>query len=241
MFTYIKPEFMIHAFKQQRDSILKNRSICVARLGEFAVSMDMIDEDSFSLSLENVKTGSQYAGKIINIKAMDEEEIIPMVNDLLRMMQTINDKEIFDNREQIWKWYAMNWLENQDISLNDYIESRMMHNAQDEGFHWKSFEEYMAKDYLNMAATMAVIDRFAGSLEEKEKYKAFAAKDIVELRQKRSYEVVQETFAAKNEGLTTPKTYGFGIEVVAESRVEAREKLQSLLKNVDQGIFFIRG
>ena len=240
MFTYIKPEFMIHAFKQQRDSLLSDRSICVARLGDYAVSMDKVDDNTFSLSLEKITTGAQFAGRIFNVETSEEEEIIPLVNDLFHKMQSIYDKEIFDRRENIWKWYAMRWLEEQDISLDEYLDSRMLNNTPDEYIHWKSFEEYIASDYLNVASTMDIIESFAEGEEERESYKSFAAKDIVELRQRNSLEAMQEIFDMHDEQKTR-KAYSFGVDIVAGSRNEAREKLKTLLKGLEEGEVYIRG
>ncbi len=240
MFTYIKPEFMIHAFKQQRDILLDGRSICVARLGDFAVSMGKVSDNSFSLSLENVVTGAQYAGKVFNVDTSSEDEIIPLVDEMFHKMQDINEKEIFEKRECIWKWYAMSWLKEQDISFEEYFDNHMLHNAPEEYAHWKSFEEYMAQDSLNVAATMELIDKYVYSEEEKNAYKAFAAKDIVELRQRQSLETMQESFAG-NSGHQERKAYSFGIDVVADSREEAREKLRNILNALDGGEFFLRG
>lgn len=241
MFTYIKPEFMIHAFCQQRDTTLLERSICVARLGDFAVMMEKVNDEAFSLSLENVSDGAMYAGKIFNIKNLKAEDVTPIVESLFRQMQVINEKETFDKRETIWKWYALSWLDSQDISPDEYLDNRLGHIGADDYPHWKSFEEYISQDYLSVAQTMDIISRYAGDDEEKEKFKKFAAKDIVEIRQRHSLEAMQEEFAARTEGYETKKTYGFGIEVVADSRMEAREKLEALLKDTLEGEFIIRG
>ena len=240
MFTYIKPEFMIHTFTEQRDNVLNDRSLCVARLGNYAVQMSKIDESTFSLSLENAFEGATYAGKIININDTGEEAIALVVEDLFRRMQSINEKEIFDMRENIWKWYALSWLKDQDISLEDYLDSRMGHSY-DEMPHWKSFEEFMSEDYLSIASTMDIINRYAQTPEECEKYRTFAAKDIVEMRQRHSMDAIKEEFAAKEDGYENTKTFGFGIEVVADSRNEARQKLEEILKNAPVGEFTIRG
>lgn len=241
MFTYIKPEFMIHAFCQQRDTALVDRSICVARLGDFAIMMEKVNDDAFSLSLENVVNGSLYAGKIFNVKNLSAQDISPVVEELFKHMQTIHEKENFDNRETIWKWYAMNWLEDKDISLDEYIETRMTHGQGDECPHWKNFEDYMNQDYLNVSTTMNIIDKYAENEDEKTRLKNFAAKDIVELRQRHSLEAMQEEFASKEEVIDERKLYGFSIEVAASSRAEAREKLEKLLKDEPKGDFIIRG
>ncbi len=241
MFTYIKPEFMIHAFCQQRDTALVGRSICVARLGDFAITMEKVNEEAFSLSLENAVSGSLYAGKIFNIKNLNAEDITPIVEDLFRQMQAINEKEIFDNRETIWKWYALNWLDGQNISLDEYIESRVGQHASEDAPHWKSFEEYMSHDYLNVSATMNLIEKYADNEDEKTIFRNFVAKDIVEIRQRHSLEAMQEELESGKKDNELPKTYGFGIEVVADSRDEAREKLARLLENVPKGEFIIRG
>ena len=240
MFTYIKPEFMISAFTQQRDSLTGGRTICVARLGDFAVSMEKIDSDSFSLCLENVVTGAQHAGKIFNITMVSQEEVTPIVEKMFHKMQSIYEKQVFDRRECIWKWYAMGWLEEQDISLDEYLESRMLSNSPDNYVHWKTFEEYMGSDYLNVASTMDIIERFASSEEEIELYKTFAVRDIVELRQKKSLEAILQ-HASDNIMIDHRKVFSFGVDVIAESRVEAREKLKALLSELDEGEFFIRG
>lgn len=240
MFTYIKPEFMIHTFTQQRDNVLNERSLCVARLNDYAIQMAKVDDSTFSLSLENASEGATYAGKVININNTNEASIALIVDDLFRRMQAINEKEIFDMRENIWKWYALSWLEEQDISLEDYLDSRMGHSYE-EMPHWKSFEEYMADDYLSIASTMNIINKYAQTPEESEKYRTFAAKDIVEVRQRHSLDIIQKEFAAKADGYEKKKTYGFGIEIVADSRNEAREKLEALLKDTPVGEFIIRG
>ncbi len=241
MFTYIKPEFMIHAFKQQRDTLLDGRNICVARLGDFAIFMGKVDENSFSLSLENVVSRTQYAGRVFNVETSDQKEIVSLIDDMFQKMQLVNEKEIFDRRECIWKWYAMSWLEEQDISFEEYFDNHMMHNAPEEYAHWKSFEEYMAQDYLNVASTMAIIEKYAFSDEEKENYKAFAAKDIVELRQKQSLESLQESFDSSDHDHNEKKAYSFGIDVVANSREEAREKLSNALNAFKDIEFYLRG
>ncbi len=240
MFTYIKPEFMIAAFCQQRDTTLLDRSICVARLGDFAVTMERVDDHRFSLSLENATENTQYAGKIFDIDKSTKEEIATVVDDLFKKMQYINEKQIFDNRENIWKMYALSWLKEQNISLDDYLDIHMT-GEMDEQTHWESFEEYMSHEYLNVGSTMRIIEEYAQSDEEREQLKSFAAKDIVELRQRHSLEQMQEEFASRKDDFFEKKIYGFGIEVVAQSRDEAREKLQALLKDTTSGEFIIRG
>ncbi len=240
MFTYIKPEFMIHAFCKQRDTILKNRSICVARLGDLAVTMSLIDENSFALSLENVKDGSQYSGRAFNIKRAAQEDIVPVVEELFRKMQSLNDQEIFDKRESVWKMYALDWLESQGISFDDYIDSRLSQLPDEEGLHWKSLEEYIATDYLNVAATMRIIEKFSPSDEEKKELTDFVAKDIVELRQHYSLAAMQEKFDEHDAKMESVKMFAFGVEVEADNRDEAREKLMKLIGKDVQGVV-VRG
>ena len=240
MFTYIKPEFMIHAFCKQRDSILKDRSICVARLGDLAVNMSLINEDSFALTLENVKDGAQFSGKAFNIKNSEPEDIIPIVEELFRKMQAINSKEIFDKRERIWKMYAMDWLKTQGISFDDYIDSRMSQLQGDDGFHWKGLEEYVSSDYLNMVDTMRIIEKYSQSEEEKKELLDFVARDIVELRQHYSLAAMQEKFDEHNKRLENRKMFAFGIEVEADTRDEAREKLRKIIGEEKES-FVIRG
>ena len=240
MFTYIKPEFMIHAFCKQRDAILKNRSICVARLGDLAVTMSLIDENSFALSLENVKDGSQYSGRAFNIKRAAQEDIVPVVEELFRKMQSLNDQEIFDKRESVWKMYALDWLESQGISFDDYIDSRLSQLPDEEGLHWKSLEEYIATDYLNVAATMRIIEKYSPSDEEKKELTDFVAKDIVELRQHYSLAAMQEKFDEHDAKMESVKMFAFGVEVEADNRDEAREKLMKLIGKDVQGVV-VRG
>ncbi|SDB50706.1 hypothetical protein [Butyrivibrio sp. INlla16] len=240
MFTYIKPEFMIHAFTKQRDTTLKDRSICVARLGDLAVNMSLIDENSFALSLENVKDGAQYSGRAFNIKKSAEEDIVPIVEDLFRKMQLLNDQEVFNKREHVWKMYAMDWLENQGISFDDYIDSRMSHLTKDEGFHWKGLEEYLSSDYLNVVDTMRIIEKYSQSEEEKKEYIDFVARDIVELRRHYSLAAMQEKFDEHNARFANRKMFAFGIEVEADSRDEAREKLKKIIGE-EKETFVIRG
>ncbi len=240
MFTYIKPEFMIHAFYKQRDTILKNRSICVARLGDLAVNMSLIDENSFALSLENVKDGSQFSGRAFNVKRSKEEDIVPIVEDLFRKMQILNDQEIFNKRESIWKMYAYEWLENQGISFDDYIDSRLSQLPDEESLHWKSLEDFIATDYLNVSATMRIIERYSQSDEEKKEYIDFVAKDILELRQHHSLAAMQEKFQENDENMESVKMFAFGVEVQADNRDEAREKLLKLIGKDVEGII-VRG
>ncbi|WP_026512108.1 hypothetical protein [Butyrivibrio sp. LC3010] len=240
MFTYIKPEFLIHAFCKQRDELLKNRSICVARLGNLSVSMTRINDDSFSLSLEDVQNGTQYSGRAFNIKRSKEEDIIPMVEDLFKKMQTIYDQERFNKREHVWKMYALDWLESHGISFDDYIDSRMSHLPNDGGLHWKSLEDYISSDYMNLSATMRIIAKYSDSEEEKKEYTDFVARDIVELRQHYSLAAMQEKFDKHDEILQNRKAFSFSIEVEADSRDEAREKLKKIIGDNSDGVI-IRG
>ena len=201
--------------------------------------MSLIDEDSFALSLENLKDGSQYSGRAFNIKKSSEEDIIPLVEELFKRMQAINDQEIFDKREHIWKLYAMDWLENQGISFDDYIDSRMSQLPSND-FHWERLEEYISGDYLNMVDTMRIIEKFTESEEEKKEYLDFVARDIVELRQHYSLAALQEEFDEHDKQLANKKMFAFGIEVEAGSREEAREKLMKMIGE-DKESFVIRG
>ncbi len=240
MFTYIKPEFMIHAFCKQRDTILKDRNICVARLGDLAVNMSLIDENSFALSLENVKDGSQFSGRAFNIKRSSEKDIVPVVEDLFKKMQILHDQAVFDKRESIWKMYAMDWLESQDISFDDYIDSRLSQLPDEEGLHWKSLEDYIATDYLNLGATMRIIAKYSQSEDEKAEYTDFVAKDIVELRQHYSLAAMQQQFQEHDDRMSQIKKFAFGVEVEAENRDEAREKLLQLIGKNAAGVI-VRG
>ncbi|WP_197029534.1 hypothetical protein [Butyrivibrio sp. AE3004] len=220
--------------------ILKDRSICVARLGNLAVSMTRIDDNAFALSLEDVNDGTQFSGRAFNIMRSKEEDIIPIVEELFRKMQAIYDQEVFDKRERVWKMYAMDWLENQGISFDDYIDSRMASLPNDEGIHWKSLEEYIASDYLILASTISIIGKYAQSDEEKKELTDFAAKDIVELRQHHSLAAMQEKFAQHDAELNNRKRFAFGVEIEAESRDEAREILKKLIGEKSDGVI-IRG
>lgn len=240
MFTYIKPEFMIHAFSKQRDTLLKDRSICVARLGDLAVNMSLIDDDSFALSLENVRDGSQYSGRAFNVKKSKTEDIVPVVEELFNKMQTIHDQIVFGKRENIWKMYAMDWLVTQGISFDDYIDSRMSQLPEEEGLHWKKFEDYIATDYLNVGVTISIIEKFAQSEEEKKDYIDFVAKDILELRQRHSLAAMQEKFKEHDEKMESVRMFAFGIEIEADTRDEAREKLLKLIGKDAKGVI-VRG
>ncbi len=240
MFTYIKPEFMIHAFSKQRDTLLKDRSICVARLGDLAVNMSVINEDTFALTLENLKDGAQFAGRAFNVKQSRTEDVVPVVEELFRKMQALNDQAIFNKREHVWKMYSMDWMENQAISFDDYMDSRMSRIPNDEGFHWKGLEEYISSDYLNVEDTMRIIQKYSESDEEKEEYLDFVARDIVELRQHHLLAALQEKFDEHNANFANRKLFAFGIEVEADSRDEAREKLYKIIGD-EKDKFIIRG
>jgi hypothetical protein len=155
-------------------------------------------------------------------------------------MQLLNDQEVFDRREHIWKMYAMDWLENQGISFNDYIDSRMSQLPNDEGIHWKSLEDYISEDYLNVANTMRIIEKYSQSDKEKKEYLDFVAKDIVELTQNHSLAAMQAKFDEHDARLASRKMFAFGIEVEADSREEAREKLKKIIgENSEE--FIVRG
>lgn len=241
MFTYIKPEFMVQAFLQQRDTVLKERSICVARLGDMAVNMSMVDEETFTLSLEDVTNGTQFSGRVFNIDASTEEEAAEMVNGMFHRMQMINDQEVFEKRERIWKWYAMQWLDEEGISLDEYIDNWMGNEALKEKVHWKSFEDYISSDYLSIMDTMKLIEKYALTEEDKTNFQRFVAKDIVELRQHHSFENVQESFEHETNAFKNRKSFTFGIEVVADSREEARKKLKEIIDESEDGGFYIIG
>lgn len=241
MFTYIKPEFMVQAFLQQRDTVLKERSICVARLGDMAVNMSMVDEETFTLSLEDVTNGTQYSGRVFNIDAATKEEAAEMVNGMFHRMQMINDQEVFEKRERIWKWYAMQWLDDEGISLDEYIDSWMGNDELKDKVHWKTFEDYISSDYLNVMDTMSLIEKFALTEEEKMLFQRFVAKDIVELRQNHSFQNVQESFNHEEPVFKNKKSFTFGIEVVADSREEARKKLKGIIEESEDGGFYIIG
>ncbi|WP_026660854.1 hypothetical protein [Butyrivibrio sp. AC2005] len=202
--------------------------------------MSLIDENSFALSLENVKDGSQYSGRAFNIKRAAQEDIVPVAEELFRKMQSLNDQEIFDKRESVWKMYALDWLESQGISFDDYIDSRLSQLPDEEGLHWKSLEEYIATDYLNVASTMRIIEKYSPSDEEKKELTDFVAKDIVELRQHYSLAAMQEKFDEHDAKMESVKMFAFGVEVEADNRDEAREKLMKLIGKDVQGVV-VRG
>jgi hypothetical protein len=107
--------------------------------------------------------------------------------------------------------------------------------------HWKSFEEYIASDYLNVADTMNLISEFALTEEENNIYSKFIASDIIELRQSHSFETLKKQFDHEDEAFENKKSFTFGVEVVADSREEAREKLQAILADEEDGDFYIIG
>ncbi len=242
MFTYIKPEFMIKVFREQRDAVLKERSICVARLGDLAVNMSYVNDDAFTLSLEDLKHGTQYSGRVINVDVSDEKEAAEMVNGFFHRMHLIHDQEVIEMREHIWKWYGMKWLEKQGLSLDSYLDNIMGNEELKDKIHWKGFEEYIASDYLNLSDTMNIIEEFALTEDEKAFYHKFVAADIIELQKKHSLEVIKEQFPHEDEEVSEKKnSFTFGVEIVAKSREEAREKLQKLIGKEEEGNCIIIG
>ena len=241
MFTYIKPESMISAFNKQKDTVLKERSICVARLGDLAVNMSYVNDDAFTLSLEDLKYGTQYSGRVINVDVSDEKDAAEMVEGFLHRMQMIHDQEVLEMREHIWKWYGLKWLEEQGITLDEYLDNIMSNEELKDKIHWKSFEEYIASDYLNVADTMNLISEFALTEEENNIYSKFIASDIIELRQSHSFETLKKQFDHEDEVFENKKSFTFGVEVVADSREEARKKLQAILADEEDGDFYIIG
>jgi hypothetical protein len=110
----------------------------------------------------------------------------------------------------------------------------------EESLHWKSLEDFIATDYLNVSATMRIIERYSQSEEEKKEYIDFVAKDIVELRQHHSLAAMQEKFQEHDENMESDKMFAFGVEVQADNRDEAREKLLKLIGKDVEGII-VRG
>lgn len=241
MFTYIKPEYMLHAFNQQKDTVLKERSICVARLGDLAVNMSRIDDESFSLCLEDTENGTQYSGRVVNVSISDEKEAAEMVKGFFHRMQLLNDREVVEKREHIWKWYGFKWLEKQGLSLDEYIDNILPNEELRDKVHWKSLEEFITSDYLNVVETINIIDEFALSEDEKNLYKKFVAKDIMELRQSESLASLQEQFIHEDNAFKNTQSFTFGVEVVADSREEARNKLREMFKDSEDGEFYIIG
>ena len=235
LFQYVRPEQMADTFRAQRAGILAERRIVAARRGDFTLFLEKIDDERLSLTLEEEGHHLRYAGRRLDISRDSDEAVADAVRTLEARLQTLYQEEVTARREQIWKWAVMEWLEEHDITFDDFIEVQLGKKELPEGQeHWPGKEEFLHGTYMDIGSVLHVIERFAQSDVELEEYRRFAVADVMELQQERSRaRLMSGLMKGKRDDEERPvQTFTFRIEVEATDAAEAEDKLRRCLREL---------
>ena len=143
-------------------------------------------------------------------------------------MAELSDEEVNRKRLQIWKWYVLDWQEENIDSDGEILKAELM---------WDEYvdrtkndvldiEAFLHGDYLNLGNTLMLIEKYMKDPLLQEMFRKFAIEDIMEMTSEDTKDKSIADNEAKNQTEETKKhTYRFTVSVEATDKEHARQAL----------------
>jgi ribosomal protein L20A (L18A) len=143
-------------------------------------------------------------------------------------MAELNDEEVDRKRLQIWKWYVLDWQEENidkdgeilraEITWEDYVD-RTKNDVLD-------IEAFLHGDYLNLGNTLMLIEKYMKDSSHRDMFRKFAIEDIMEMTSEdtkdKSISEAENRVQAEE---VKKHTYQFTVSVEATDKEHARQAL----------------
>ncbi len=231
LFRYIQNDDVVKAFRELKDSVLRERPVVIARHGDYSLFLKLISDDVLGITIENT-----YKHRVIQDRTYDITETPPEivsrgVRHACQKMAEMSDEDVNRMRLQIWKWYLSEWQRNA-AGPEDFLEKELSWDDDIPGNdEVMDMESFLHGDYLNLGNTLALIEKYLENDDwHKEQFKKFAIEDIMEMTSEdtRDKSLLEAEARRQQEGMKK-HTYRFTVTVEATDKEHARQALLSYL------------
>ena len=233
MFRYIQNDDVLKSFLEFRDSILRERSVVIARHGDYSLYLKEISQDVLGLTIENTEKHKVIQDRTYNVNETTDALVSRGVRHACQKMAELSDGDVNRRRLQIWKWYVIDWQKENAQKSREFVEKEISWDEESITSEEKimDMESFLHGDYLNLGNTISLIERYLSEDEaHKEKFKRFAIEDIMEMTSEDTKErALVEAEKERLEDGMKKHTYRFTVSVEATDREHARAALLSYL------------
>ena len=234
LFRYIQNDDVLKSFMEFRDTILRERPVVIARHGDYSLYLKNISRDVLGLTIENTEKHKVIQDRTYNVNETTDALVSRGVRHACQKMAEMSDEDVNRRRLQIWKWYLLDWQQENVKSQEDFVEKEIVWDEEAVATQQEimDMESFLHGDYLNLGNTISLIERYlADDDRHKEQFKRFAIADIMEMTSEDTKEkslIEAEKVRIQEEGMKK-HTYRFTVSVEATDREHARAALLSYL------------
>lgn len=227
-FRYIQNDDVLKSFIKFKDTILIERPLVIARHGDYSLTMTRVSDNSLRLTILNSEKKKKVFSRTYDVDKTTDALVSRGTRHACQKMAELSDEEVNRKRLQIWKWYVLDWQEENIDSDGEILKAELM---------WDEYvdrtkndvldiEAFLHGDYLNLGNTLMLIEKYMNDPLLQEMFRKFAIEDIMEMTSEDTKDKSIADNEAKNQTEETKKhTYRFTVSVEATDKEHARQAL----------------
>ena len=235
-FRYIQNDDVLRSFTEFKD-VIRKRPVVIARHGDYILHLSCLSGDTMGLSIENIEKKKIVLSRTYDVNNTTQELVSRGVRHAVQKMSELNDEDVNRKRLQIWKWHIMEWQKNNPASEEEMLKHELDwdESKEQERDDILDMESYLHGEYLNLGATIRLINTYLKNEKHKDMFRRFAINDIMELTGEDTKDKsILETEKKKKSGEEINHTYRFTVSVEATDKEHARQALLNYLAGDDR-------
>ena len=232
-FKYIQNEDVLKTFTELKNTTLAERSLVIARHGDYNLLLERRGDDALGLKILNTGKDKVVSERVYYVSKTTNELVSRGVRHACQKMSEMSDEDVNRKRFQIWKWYLLDWQKKHSNETQKILDKEIEWNEESmkKEADLMDMELFLHGEYLNLGNTLNLIDLYLHDDNHKEMFKKFAIADIMEMTSEDTKERAMEEAEKKKdqEGEIKYHTYKFSVSVEATDKEHARQALLNYL------------
>ena len=232
-FKYIQNEDVLKTFTELKNTTLAERSLVIARHGDYNLLLERRGDDALGLKILNTGKDKVVSERVYYVSKTTNELVSRGVRHACQKMSEMSDEDVNRKRFQIWKWYLLDWQKKHSNETQKILDKEIEWNEESmkKETDLMDMELFLHGEYLNLGNTLNLIDLYLHDDNHKEMFKKFAIADIMEMTSEDTKEKAMEEAEKKKdqEGEIKYHTYKFSVSVEATDKEHARQALLNYL------------
>ncbi len=232
-FKYIQNEDVLKTFTELKNTTLAERSLVIARHGDYSLLLERCGDDALGLKILNTGKDKVVSERVYYVSKTTNELVSRGVRHACQKMSEMSDEDVNRKRFQIWKWYLLDWQKKHSDETQNILDKEIEWNEESmkKEADLMDMELFLHGEYLNLGNTLNLIDLYLHDDNHKEMFKKFAIADIMEMTSEDTKEKAMEEAEKKRdqEGEIKYHTYKFSVSVEATDKEHARQALLNYL------------
>ena len=232
-FKYIQNEDVLKTFTELKNTTLAERSLVIARHGDYNLLLERRGDDALGLKILNTGKDKVVSERVYYVSKTTNELVSRGVRHACQKMSEMSDEDVNRKRFQIWKWYLLDWQKKHSNETQKILDKEIEWNEESmkKEADLMDMELFLHGEYLNLGNTLNLIDLYLHDDNHKEMFKKFAIADIMEMTSEDTKERAMEEAEKKRdqEGEIKYHTYKFSVSVEATDKEHARQALLNYL------------